>query len=232
MSQSGLAGYTFISNPADSREDDPWHLAQGGSGTKRSLLKKLLLSECCIQTHSWKDEWQEKCGRKRRASYKDIHDHVTTVNEACSRAWRRFTRTTARFFSTETVHRWIQDMDTNCHSPAVNQCSVRGLSPGLKKQIEFKISESRGRVKNAQNPSRWSSSLKLPVNYSFGRHVKRWCTVFNQVKGRHSVYHEMLERFLLLNTFMEMLISFTSRTFPYCQKNYVQFILSLTDCIG
>ncbi len=69
----------------------------------------------------------------------------------------------------------------------------------------------------AQNPSCLKSSVKFPVSDDLGCHVIWWCwsTVFSEVHSQRSHLpgnFRALPCFLLLTSFMEMLISFSSRT--------------------
>ncbi len=68
----------------------------------------------------------------------------------------------------------------------------------------------------AQNPCCLKSSVKFPVNDDLGCHVICWCwsTVFSEVHSQRSHLpgnFRALPCFLLLTSFMEMLISFSSR---------------------
>ncbi len=69
----------------------------------------------------------------------------------------------------------------------------------------------------AQNPCCLKSSVKFPQSDDLGCRVICWCwsTVFSEVRSQHSHLpgnFRALPCFLLLTSFMEMLISFSSRT--------------------
>ncbi len=82
--------------------------------------------------------------------------------------------------------------------------------------LEIKVPESGGRVERHRIHVAWSPVWSFHSQWWFGCHVICWCwsTVFSEVQSMQPSTRKFYSTscFLLLTSFMEMLISFSSRT--------------------
>ncbi len=80
--------------------------------------------------------------------------------------------------------------------------------------LEIKVPESGGREERHRIHVLEVQCEVSTVSDDLGCRVICWCwsTVFSEVHSQRSIYQNILEHFLLLTSFMEMLISFSSRT--------------------
>ncbi len=182
---------------------------------------------------------RKNLGRKRCTSNRDDRKLENSVKQADSNTCESFTRSGLKL---ESVHQESPRSDVfrkRATKPLLNQrqrqkhltwavekknwtvCSV-AQSPlfRLKKILHF-IWKSRSQ--SLEEEWRGAESMLLEVQCEvstvsddLGCHVICWCwsTVFSESTVNAAIYQEILEHFmlLLLTSFMEMLISFSSRT--------------------
>ncbi len=206
-------------------EDNHWHPSQGGKATNIHCQRSWLFTECCIQScfPMLTESWVERKGVEE----KDAQPTERTAalwglsSKNYSRIWVNFTRNGLRLGSR---HQEPPHTDVSRNLATV---VVRGVLPGLRRRrtgllpngpkssfkmrvsfvfhLETKVLESGGRVEKLISQVAWSPVLSF--------HSLWWFEVQCHLLVLDPFTNTFLEhsRFLLLTSFLKMLISFSSR---------------------
>ncbi len=235
VSQFGSLGYTILGKTADltvvqNTIIDSLHKE---SKPQTFIAKEARCSQSAVSKHvNRKLSGRKKCGRKRCTTNRENRSLMRIVKKNYSRIWVNFTRNGLRLGSR---HQEPPHTDVSRNLATV---VVRGVLPGLRKwrtgllpsgpkssfqmrasfvfHLETKVLESGGRVEKLIAQVAWSPVLSFHSLWWFGVQchllVLVHC-VFRKPTSLHPFTKTFWSTscFLLLTSFLKMLISFSSR---------------------